>query len=109
VLYFGYFSGRIVCATFFLQSDAFKLADILSNYFARLYKGYAFILQIGLPFFLKNKMTRSKEYISRFFSFATVIYAQLQLFCFQRRHLCFNTKHMFCKDLSFLAFLTSNL
>jgi hypothetical protein len=35
---------------FFLQTDAFKLADILSNYFARLYQAYAFILQFGLPF-----------------------------------------------------------
>jgi hypothetical protein len=50
-------------------------------------------------------MTRSREYISRFFVFfATVIYAQLQLFCFQRGHLCFHSNHMFGKDLSFLVF-----
>jgi hypothetical protein len=100
-------SRGIVCATF--SCKVMPLSKLISGI-------YVFCLIIpsvcfhfanwfNIYFLGRTKMTRSREYISRFFfSFATVIYAQLQLFCFSRGHLCFHAKHMFGKDLSFLAY-----
>jgi hypothetical protein len=79
-------SRGIVCATF--SCKVMPLSKLISGL-------YVFCLIIpsvcfhfanwfNIYFLGRTKMTRSREYISRFFvSFATVIYAQLQLFCFQ--------------------------